>query len=123
MKLILSALVATSLLGFDAVAQPAPPLPPNGAVPPPSANRPAVAPPPANSRPAMPPMMQRPGLGAPKAPPVMPDKDKLSYAIGFNIAGSIKRDQLEVDVDTIATAMKDVLAGLRGLTKKKSGRS
>ncbi len=41
----------------------------------------------------------------------MPDKDKLSYAIGFNIAGSIKRDELDVDVDTIATAMKDVLAG------------
>jgi FKBP-type peptidyl-prolyl cis-trans isomerase FklB len=41
----------------------------------------------------------------------MPDKDKLSYAIGFNIAGSIKKDGLDVDVDTIATAMKDVLAG------------
>jgi FKBP-type peptidyl-prolyl cis-trans isomerase len=49
---------------------------------------------------------------APKGPPpVMPDKDKLSYAIGFNIAGSVKRDQLDVDVDTIATAMKDVIGG------------
>jgi FKBP-type peptidyl-prolyl cis-trans isomerase FklB len=47
----------------------------------------------------------------PTTPAVMPDKDKLSYAIGFNIAGSIKRDELDVDVDTIATAMKDVLAG------------
>jgi FKBP-type peptidyl-prolyl cis-trans isomerase FklB len=54
-----------------------------------------------------------PGLmpGTPTTPPVMPEKDKLSYAIGFNIAGSIKRDQLDVDVDTIATGMKDVLAG------------
>jgi FKBP-type peptidyl-prolyl cis-trans isomerase FklB len=51
--------------------------------------------------------MQRP----PTTPPVMPDKDQLSYAIGVNIAGSIKRDELDVDVDTIATAMKDVLAG------------
>jgi FKBP-type peptidyl-prolyl cis-trans isomerase len=41
----------------------------------------------------------------------MPEKDKLSYAIGFNIAGSIKRDELDIDVDTIATAMKDVLGG------------
>jgi FKBP-type peptidyl-prolyl cis-trans isomerase FklB len=54
-----------------------------------------------------------PGLApaAPKTPPVMPDKDKLSYSIGFQIAGSIKKDQLDVDVDTIAAAMKDVLAG------------
>jgi FKBP-type peptidyl-prolyl cis-trans isomerase FklB len=54
-----------------------------------------------------------PGLmpGAHTTPPVMPDKDKLSYAIGFNIASSVKRDQLDVDVDTIATAMKDVIAG------------
>jgi FKBP-type peptidyl-prolyl cis-trans isomerase FklB len=48
---------------------------------------------------------------APKTPPVMPDKDKISYMIGFNIGGQIKRDNLEVDVDTIATAMKDVLGG------------
>jgi FKBP-type peptidyl-prolyl cis-trans isomerase FklB len=47
----------------------------------------------------------------PTTPAVMPDKDKLSYAIGFNIASSIKKDELDVDVDTIATAMKDVLAG------------
>ena len=42
-------------------------------------------------------------------PAVMPDKDKLSYAIGFNIATQVKKDGFEVDVDAIATAMKDVL--------------
>jgi FKBP-type peptidyl-prolyl cis-trans isomerase FklB len=47
---------------------------------------------------------------APAAPPKMPDKDKLSYAIGVNIATSIKRDKIDVDIDTIVTAMKDVLA-------------
>jgi FKBP-type peptidyl-prolyl cis-trans isomerase len=41
----------------------------------------------------------------------MPDKDKLSYAIGFNIASTVKRDELDVDVDAIANAMKDVLTG------------
>jgi FKBP-type peptidyl-prolyl cis-trans isomerase len=41
----------------------------------------------------------------------MPDKDKLSYAIGMSIANNIKRDQLELDVDTVAIAMKDVLGG------------
>ncbi len=44
-------------------------------------------------------------------PPKMPDKDKLSYAIGMNIGSSIKRDKIDVDIDTIATAMKDVTAG------------
>jgi FKBP-type peptidyl-prolyl cis-trans isomerase len=49
--------------------------------------------------------------GAPKTPPVMPEKEKLSYAIGFNIAGSVKKDELDIDIDTLATAMKDVLGG------------
>jgi hypothetical protein len=41
----------------------------------------------------------------------MPDKDKLGYAIGFNIASSAKKGGWDVDVDSIATAMKDVFAG------------
>jgi len=41
----------------------------------------------------------------------MPDKDKISYAIGFNIGSTIKKDRFDVDVDTLANAMKDVLAG------------
>lgn len=40
-----------------------------------------------------------------------PDKDKLSYAIGMSIGGNIKRQQAEVDVDTMAKAIKDVLSG------------
>jgi FKBP-type peptidyl-prolyl cis-trans isomerase len=110
MKSIQSAFLVVSLLALNASAQPAPPStsPPSSSSPsspPPAASHPA---PPPGGRPNMPPGLMQ---GAPKAPPVMPDKDKLSYAIGFNIAGSVKRDQLDVDVDTIATAMKDVLGG------------
>ena len=109
MKLILSALFVTSLLALNASAQPTPAPAPGSqqTAPPPVLNKQLPAGP--RGRPNMP-----PGLapGAPKGPPpVMPDKDKLSYAIGFNIAGSIKRDELDIDVDTIATAMKEVLAG------------
>jgi FKBP-type peptidyl-prolyl cis-trans isomerase len=120
MKFILSAFVVASMLVFDAAAQPAPPpLPPSAGGQPavatnhpaaPPANRPMATPLPGNH----PPMNNMPpGLmpGAPKTPPVMPDKDKLSYAIGFNIASTVKRDELDVDVDTIANAMKDVLTG------------
>jgi len=47
----------------------------------------------------------------PMTPAVMPDKVKLGYAIGFNIANNAKKGGWDVDVDTIATAMKDVFAG------------
>jgi FKBP-type peptidyl-prolyl cis-trans isomerase len=109
MKLIQSAFIVTSLLALNASAQPAPPSPQNGPAPAPP---PAVRPMPAQPHTNRPMSQMPPGLmpGAPTTPPVMPDKDKLSYAIGFNIAGSIKKDELDVDVDTIATAMKDVLA-------------
>jgi FKBP-type peptidyl-prolyl cis-trans isomerase len=41
----------------------------------------------------------------------MPDKEKLSYALGMTVANNIKRDELDLDVDTFATAMKEVLGG------------
>ncbi len=51
----------------------------------------------------------------PFAPPAasaeMPEKGKLSYAIGMNIGNGLKRQDLSVDVDTLATAIKDVLGG------------
>lgn len=40
-----------------------------------------------------------------------PDKEKVSYAIGMNIGNSIKRQSIDVDVDTMAKAIKDVVAG------------
>jgi FKBP-type peptidyl-prolyl cis-trans isomerase FklB len=60
----------------------------------------------------MPPgLMRQPPSNQP--PPEMPSKDKLSYFIGMSIGRTMQRDGLsnEVDVDIIATAMKDILAG------------
>jgi FKBP-type peptidyl-prolyl cis-trans isomerase FklB len=44
-------------------------------------------------------------------PPKMPDKDKLSYALGMDFGSWIKRNKIEVDIETTTTAMKDMLAG------------
>jgi len=38
-------------------------------------------------------------------------KSKVSYGIGMNWGNTIKRSGFDVDIDTIAAAMKDVLAG------------
>ncbi len=63
-----------------------------------------------DSKPATPP--PAPGAQATPAPaPEIPDKDKLSYAIGMNLAINLKRFQADVDVDTIASAVKAVLSG------------
>ena len=35
----------------------------------------------------------------------------MSYAIGMNIGNSIKRGRVDLNVDTLSTAIKDVLAG------------
>lgn len=39
------------------------------------------------------------------------DKEKFSYAIGFQVGQSFKRDGLEIDADVMAQAIKDVLKG------------
>src|ERR1043165_5516705 len=39
------------------------------------------------------------------------DKDKASYGIGMYFGNQIKRGNLEVDMDAVVAAMKDVLAG------------
>jgi FKBP-type peptidyl-prolyl cis-trans isomerase FklB len=41
----------------------------------------------------------------------MPDNDKLSYAIGFNIGSTVKKDHIDVNAETLAAAIKDVMAG------------
>jgi FKBP-type peptidyl-prolyl cis-trans isomerase FklB len=48
----------------------------------------------------------------PTTPPPLPEKEKTSYAIGMSVGGSIKRQGIEVDMDTVVTAMKDALAGV-----------
>jgi FKBP-type peptidyl-prolyl cis-trans isomerase FkpA len=39
------------------------------------------------------------------------DKGKYSYAIGFNIGSSIKKDQIDLDVDSFMVAVDDALKG------------
>ena len=39
------------------------------------------------------------------------EKGKYSYAIGFNIGSSIKRDQVDLDVNSLMAAIKDALDG------------
>lgn len=52
----------------------------------------------------------------------MPSKDKVSYAIGMNIGNGLKHQEIDVDVDTLATAIKDILAGKPArLSDKESG--
>jgi FKBP-type peptidyl-prolyl cis-trans isomerase FklB len=48
----------------------------------------------------------------PSAAPAMSSKEKVSYSVGMYIANSIiKRNNLEVDVDVMSAAIKDVLSG------------
>lgn len=39
------------------------------------------------------------------------DKERLSYSIGMNIGNGLARESLDVDVDLIAQAIKDIMAG------------
>src|SRR5579863_2011426 len=48
---------------------------------------------------------------APAAPPVAPDKDKLGYAIGMNVGMNIKKQEIEINVDQLAQAIKDAISG------------
>ncbi len=52
---------------------------------------------------------------APAAEPAPPDKEKLSYAIGMSVGGNIrltvKRQDIDVNTDTILQGMKDALTG------------
>ena len=117
MKYIYSTLFVVSVLALNVAAQPAPPAPPAQ-----PGQPPAVAKQPAGpggnatgaAQPALPPGHPPMSNRVPPAltpPPKMPDKDKLSYAIGMYTGSNFKRDKIDVDIDTIATAMKDVLGG------------
>ncbi len=95
MKLKLDVLLLTTLTALSAVAQP---------------NNPAAPRP----NPQMPSGLMRgpggPGGPAANEPPAkMPDKDTLSYFIGMSVGRSIKKQDLPVDIDTIAAAIRDVV--------------
>ena len=46
-----------------------------------------------------------------KTVPLETELDKISYIIGTQIAGSLKKQQIEVNVDSLAQGIKDALAG------------
>lgn len=50
-------------------------------------------------------------LTACNRPDLTSDKGKASYAVGYNIARNMKQQGVEVDVNTMAAAMADTLAG------------
>src|SRR6267378_1044656 len=52
-----------------------------------------------------------PVRAADEKPAFKDDKEKVSYAIGVNIGSNLKRSNMDVDADTIANAIKDILAG------------
>jgi FKBP-type peptidyl-prolyl cis-trans isomerase FklB len=92
MKVTLNTLLITTLVALTAAAQPS--------------IQPAPSPRPG---PAMPQgLMKGPASNSP--PPKMPDKDTLSYFIGMSVGNSIKKQELTVDVDTIAKAITDVIS-------------
>jgi FKBP-type peptidyl-prolyl cis-trans isomerase FklB len=51
------------------------------------------------------------------------DIQKLSYFLGMNIANSMKQEGLELDIDVLARAMKDVLAGRRPLLNEEQAQA
>jgi FKBP-type peptidyl-prolyl cis-trans isomerase FklB len=53
------------------------------------------------------PAQQSPPVSSPQAP----TREKLSYALGMNLGEQLKRDGMEVDIDTIVAALNDVLVG------------
>jgi FKBP-type peptidyl-prolyl cis-trans isomerase FklB len=119
MKLIHSAFLVATLLALNASAQSTPPTTTN--LPPPTLpqnNHPALTPQP-NNHPVLTPQPNHrpsaqmpPGLarGPAGPPPPMPDKDKLSYAIGWFWGNQIKRMHVDLDSETTIKALKAVLA-------------
>jgi hypothetical protein len=48
------------------------------------------------------------------------DKEKVSYAIGFYFGNMVKRQGTDVDTDTVAKGIKDVLAGTATITEQEA---
>jgi len=43
------------------------------------------------------------------------EKDKISYAIGLDVGNGLKKNEIDVDADIVARAIKDILAGNKPL--------
>lgn len=47
------------------------------------------------------------------------EKDKISYSIGLNIGGNLKRDAIDIDEDALIKGLRDALAGAKPLMTEK----
>jgi len=52
------------------------------------------------------------------APELTSDKEKISYSIGMDIGGNLKRGSVEVDPDVLAKGLKDSYGGGRRSSPK-----
>ncbi|HTF99070.1 MAG TPA: FKBP-type peptidyl-prolyl cis-trans isomerase [Nitrospirota bacterium] len=62
-----------------------------------------------------------PAMGADKSE-LKTQKEKLSYALGMNIAGGFKANSIDVDVDILAQGLRDSLAGKKMLLTDQEAR-
>ena len=53
-----------------------------------------------------------------EAPAAKPDMDKVSYFIGRQLGTNFKQQKIDVNVDTLSSAIKDVIAGKEGKYKQ-----
>lgn len=60
----------------------------------------------------------KPAEAAPAAPAAKPDMDKVSYFIGRQLGTNFKQQKIDVNVDTLSSAIKDVIAGKEGKYKQ-----
>jgi len=90
MKVKLNALLIVTLAALNAAAQPNNPSGPR-------------------LNPAMPPGLMK-GMGSNEPPAKMPDTETLSYYIGMSVGHSIKKQDLSVNIETIAAAIRDVIS-------------
>jgi len=56
------------------------------------------------------------------APGLKSDKEKISYSIGMDIGGNLRRGSLEVDPDVLAKGLKDSYAGAKTLLTEDQAR-
>jgi FKBP-type peptidyl-prolyl cis-trans isomerase len=60
-------------------------------------------------------LLATPGVSAEKKMELKTAKDKLSYSIGFDMGTSIKKNEVDVDMNVLTKAIKDALSGGKAL--------
>ena len=50
-------------------------------------------------------------VAADDKPALKDEKEKVSYAIGMNVGNNLKRGGYEIDVEVLAAAIRDIMAG------------